>query len=90
MKAIVTSTGRTMAKVKTDLHSLGDIGLVAAASKSNQNTVFKPQPLTIATLFKGLVEIATASGANAVHKKIDGVRGLLAACEGSEAKYLFR
>lgn len=90
MKVIATATGRTMAKVKGELHSLGDIGLVAAASKSNQNTMFKPQPLTIATLFKGLIEIATAGGANAVSKKVDGVRGLLSACEGNEAKYLFR
>ena len=90
MKVIAIGTGRTMAKIKADLHGLGDIGSVAAASKSNQNTVFKPAPLTIATLFKGLVEIATASGASAVSKKIDGVRGLLSACEGNEAKYLFR
>ena len=90
MKAIATSTGRTAAKVKSDVHSLGDIGLVAASCKSTQQTMFRMAPLTVASLFKGLVEIAKASGSNAVSKKIDGVRGLMAACHGSEAKYLFR
>lgn len=90
IKTIAQSTGRTSANIKKDIEGLGDIGLVAEASRSNQTVMMKPKPLTVAKLFKTLREIATAQGQNATGKKIEKVKGLFVACQGSESKYLFR
>lgn len=91
MKAIGLSTGRTVAKIKADIHELGDIGLVAAASKSTQHTVMQPPPLTLFSLYRGLWDVSKESGLQAVTKKVDIVRGLLSACrKANEAKFLFR
>jgi DNA ligase 1 len=52
-------------KIKQDLKSKGDLGIVAQESRSNQKMLFKPQPLTVSYVFNKLREIAQMSG-NAV------------------------
>ena len=47
MKAIGETTGRSLSVIKADQNQIGDLGLVAAKSRSNQPTMFKPKPLTI-------------------------------------------
>ena len=44
MKAIGESTGRSLQIIKADQNEIGDLGLVAAKSRSNQPTMFKPKP----------------------------------------------
>lgn len=90
MKAIANATGRPISAIKSDFEEHGDLGLVAQASRSNQSTMFKPKRLTCMAAFKGLKEIAMASGHSAVNKKMEKIRSLLVACEGSESKFLFR
>lgn len=90
IKAIATATGSSIAKIKSEVESRGDIGLVAEASRSNQRTMFQPKRLTAAFIFKTLREIATATGQNSMGRKIDKVRCLFVACQGNESKYLFR
>lgn len=90
IKAIATATGCSTNKIKQDVEEKGDIGLAAEASRLNQRTMFQPKPLTIAAIFKTLHEIATMSGHNSTSRKIDKVRTLFVACQGSESKYLFR
>lgn len=46
MKAIGESTGRNLKIIKEDQQKIGDLGLVAAKSRQNQPTMFKPKPLT--------------------------------------------
>lgn len=62
MKAVCQSTGRSMNQLKSDIQSLGDLGLVAEKSKSNQRMLFKPARLTVRGVFGKLKEIAKMTG----------------------------
>ncbi|KAK3357145.1 hypothetical protein B0T25DRAFT_622043 [Lasiosphaeria hispida] len=105
MKAIGESTGRSLAVIKQDQKEIGDLGLVAVKSRSTQPTMFKPKPLTIKGVHKGLMGIATVSGNGAQGRKVDGIKKLLSAADSatlgkvditkdkggpSEAKYIVR
>jgi DNA ligase-1 len=90
IKAIGEATGRSAKSIKSDMEKQGDLGNVAQASKSNQKTLFKPKPLTIPAVFKGLKEIAMFTGNQSQTRKINKIKGLLIACNGNEPKYLIR
>ncbi|KAL2124041.1 hypothetical protein VTJ04DRAFT_406 [Mycothermus thermophilus] len=105
MKAIGETTGRSLAVIKQDQKEIGDLGLVACKSRSTQPTMFKPKPLTVRGVHKGLMAIATVTGNGAQQRKVDGIKKLLAAADAnntgkvditkdkggpSEAKYLVR
>ncbi|POS70674.1 DNA ligase [Diaporthe helianthi] len=106
MKAIGESTGRSVQVIKNDQKVIGDLGLVAVKSRSNQPTMFKPKPLTIRSVHKGLMDIAqTVTGNGAQSRKVDGIKKLLSAADSqgtgkvditkdkggpSEAKYIIR
>ena len=105
MKAIGESTGRSLAVIKADQKEIGDLGLVAVKSRSTQPTMFKPKPLTISGVHKGLMGIATLSGNGAQGRKVDAIKKLLSSADSanpgrvditkdkggpSEAKYLVR
>lgn len=105
MKAIGESTGRSLAVIKADQKEIGDLGLVAVKSRSTQPTMFKPKPLTIRGVHKGLMDIATLSGNGAQGRKVDAIKKLLSSADSanpgkvditkdkggpSEAKYLVR
>lgn len=105
MKAIGESTGRSLAVIKADQKEIGDLGLVAVKSRSTQPTMFKPKPLTIQGVHKGLMGIATLSGNGAQGRKVDAIKKLLSSADSanpgkvditkdkggpSEAKYLVR
>ena len=85
MKAIGESTGRTLNVIKTDQHEIGDLGLVAAKSRSNQPTMFKPKPLTVRGVHEGLLGIAKVQGHGAQDKKISGIKKLLSAADTAVA-----
>ena len=90
IKAIATATGGSLARVKQEVEARGDIGLVAESSRSNQRTMFQPKLLHVASLFRALREIAQITGHSAMGRKVERVRALFVACQGSESKYLFR
>ncbi|EEP75911.1 DNA ligase (Polydeoxyribonucleotide synthase [ATP]) [Uncinocarpus reesii 1704] len=105
MKAIGESTGRSLAVIKTDQHEIGDLGLVAAKSRSNQPTMFKPKPLTVRGVHESLLAIAKVQGHGSQDKKIGGIKKLLSSADAgtagkiditkdkggpSEAKYIVR
>jgi DNA ligase 1 len=106
MKAISESTGRSLAHIKADQNDIGDLGLVAAKSRSKQPTMFKPKALTVQGVHKGLMAIATVEGQGAQGRKVDGIKKLLSAADAhsagkavditqnkggpSEAKYIVR
>jgi DNA ligase-1 len=85
MKAIGESTGRSLSVIKADQNEIGDLGLVAAKSRSNQPTMFKPKPLTVSGVFKGLKEIATVEGQGSQGRKIAGIKKLLSAADAASA-----
>ncbi|KAH5192231.1 DNA ligase [Parastagonospora nodorum] len=84
-KAISESTGRTLQHINSDHNEIGDIGLVAAKSRSKQPTMFKPKPLTIQGVHKGLLAIATIEGQGAQGRKVDGIKKLLSAADSHNA-----
>ncbi|EAA58044.1 hypothetical protein AN6069.2 [Aspergillus nidulans FGSC A4] len=83
MKAIGESTGRSLAVIKADQHEIGDLGLVAAKSRSNQPTMFKPKALTVRGVHEGLLNIAKVQGHGAQDKKISGIKKLLSAADAA-------
>jgi DNA ligase 1 len=105
MKAIGETTGRSLQVIKQDQKEIGDLGLVAVKSRSTQPTMFKPKPLTVKGVHKGLMDIATVTGNGAQGRKVDGIKKLLSAADSqstgkiditkdkggpSEAKYIVR
>lgn len=105
MKAIGETTGRSLQVIKNDQKEIGDLGLVAVKSRSTQPTMFKPKPLTVQGVHKGLMGIATVTGNGAQGRKVDAIKKLLSAADAngtgkvditkdkggpSEAKYLVR
>ena len=85
MKAIGESTGRSLQIIKADQNEIGDLGLVAAKSRSNQPTMFKPKPLTVRGVLDGLMGIATVSGDGSQGRKIAGIKKLLSAADAVHA-----
>jgi len=85
MKAIGGSTGRSLQIIKTDQNEIGDLGLVAAKSRSNQPTMFKPKALTVRGVLDGLMGIATVSGDGSQGRKIAGIKKLLSAADAALA-----
>lgn len=90
MKAICESCGRTLAKVKDDQKEIGDLGEVALKSRNTQQTLFTPKPLTIKDVHAALKEIATTKGDGGQGRKVAGIKKMLSAAKGDEAKYLVR
>ncbi|WPG99906.1 dna ligase 1 [Acrodontium crateriforme] len=86
MKAIGESTGRTLKIIKEDQQKIGDLGLVAAKSRANQPTMFKPKALTVRGVHEGLMKIATTEGQGAQGRKVDGIKKLLSAADVGLAK----
>ncbi|ODH49872.1 hypothetical protein GX48_03961 [Paracoccidioides brasiliensis] len=85
MKAIGESTGRSLAVIKADQHEIGDLGLVAAKSRSNQPTMFKPKPLTVRGVHDGLLAIAKTQGHGSQDKKISAIKKLLSSADAAVA-----
>lgn len=85
MKAIGECTGRSLAVIKSDQHEIGDLGLVAAKSRSNQPTMFKPKALTVRGVHEGLLGIAKVQGHGSQDKKISGIKKLLSAADAATA-----
>lgn len=81
MKAIGETTGRSLAIIKADQNEIGDLGLVAAKSRSNQPTMFKPKALTVRGVHEGMMGIATTSGQGAQGQKIGGIKKMLSAAD---------
>ena len=81
MKAIGETTGRSLQVIKADQNEIGDLGLVAAKSRSNQPTMFKPKPLTVRGVLEGLMGVATVSGDGSQGRKIAGIKKLLSAAD---------
>ena len=81
MKAIGESTGRSLQVIKADQNEIGDLGLVAAKSRSNQPTMFKPKALSVRGVHQGLMAIATVQGDGAQSRKIAGIKKLLSSAD---------
>lgn len=90
IKAIVQSTGRSAAQIKADAAKLGDLGLVAEASRGSQRTMFMPAALTVTKVFENLRDIAKMSGHSVMNQKVSKIQSMLVSCRDTEARYLIR
>ena len=81
MKAIGESTGRSLKIIKDDQKEIGDLGLVAAKSRSNQPTMFKPKPLTVRGVHERLIVIAKVEGKNSQTNKVNEIKKLLSSAD---------
>ncbi|RMZ90386.1 hypothetical protein DV736_g2381, partial [Chaetothyriales sp. CBS 134916] len=106
MKAIGESSGRSLSAIKEDHKKIGDLGLVAAKSRSKQGQMFKPKALTVRSVHEGLLEIAKMEGHGSQDQKVRAINKLMASADvssgsktvditkdkggPSEAKYLVR
>lgn len=85
MKAIGESSGRSLAVIKADHQKIGDLGLVAAKSKSKQGQMFKPKPLTVRGVHQGLLDIAKMEGHGSQDQKVRAINKLMASADVSSA-----
>ncbi|KAA0037310.1 DNA ligase 1-like [Cucumis melo var. makuwa] len=90
IKALSEAFGRTEAQVKKQYKELGDLGLVAKASRSSQSMMRKPDALTIAKVFDTFRLIAKESGKDSQEKKKNHIKSLLVAATDCEPLYLIR
>ncbi|KAG2537321.1 hypothetical protein PVAP13_9NG263600 [Panicum virgatum] len=90
IRALAEAYGRKEEHVKKDLKELGDLGLVAKASRSSQKMMFKPKPLTISRVLSTFRTIAKESGKDSQDKKRNHIKGLLVAATDCEPQYITR
>lgn len=90
IRALSEAYGRKEEHVKKNLKELGDLGLVAKASRSSQKMMYKPKPLTIARVLDTFRTIAKESGKDSQDKKRNHIKGLLVAATDCEPQYIIR
>ncbi|PKA64255.1 DNA ligase 1 [Apostasia shenzhenica] len=90
VKALAEAYGRKEEHVNKQLQELGDLGLVAKASRSSQGVLRKPQRLTIAKVFHTFRAIAKESGKDSQDKKRNHIKSLLVAATDCEPLYIIR
>lgn len=90
IKALAEACGRTEVQVKKQYKELGDLGLVAKASRSSQSMMRKPAALTVTKVFNTFRLIAKESGKDSQEKKKNHIKGLLVATTDCEPQYLIR
>ncbi|KAJ0612202.1 putative DNA ligase (ATP) [Helianthus annuus] len=90
IKALADACGANEAHIKKQYKELGDLGLVAKASRLSQPLMRKPQPLTVAKVFDTFRVIAKESGKDSQDKKKNHIKGLLVAATDCEPQYLIR
>ncbi|KAG5577855.1 hypothetical protein H5410_057989 [Solanum commersonii] len=90
IKALAEACGAKEAHIKKQYKELGDLGLVAKASRSSQPLMHKPEALTVAKVFDTFRIIAKESGKDSQEKKKNYIKSLLVAATDCEPQYLIR
>ncbi|KAK8250737.1 DNA ligase [Phyllosticta capitalensis] len=83
-QAIAGATGREKKKIQEDHKQVGDWGLVAAQSRANQSTMFKPKPLTVRAVREDLIKISQIVGSGTNKNKLGIMTRLLSTCDGTK------
>ncbi|KAK6926707.1 DNA ligase, ATP-dependent, central [Dillenia turbinata] len=90
IKALAEVCGSKEAHIKNQYKELGDLGLVAKASRSSQTTMCRAAPLTVSKVFDTFQLIAKESGKDSQEKKKNHIKKLLVAAKDCEPQYLVR
>ena len=90
IKAVAETCGRSVAAIKSQLETEGDLGVVALSSRGKQVMLIKPKPLTVRGVLKVLKEIAHATGKDVQTAKKEKVKQMLVSAQEKEAQYIVR
>lgn len=90
IKALAEACGRKETQIKKQYQELGDLGLVAKASRSSQSLMRKPDPLSATKVFDTFRLIAKESGKDSQEKKKNHIKALLVAATDCEPQYIIR
>ncbi|MCL7039555.1 hypothetical protein MKW94_015351 [Papaver nudicaule] len=90
IKSLSEAYGKSVVEVRKELKTVGDLGLVAKASRSSQSTVSKPAPLTVAKVLDAFRTLAKFSGQLSQERKNKCVKALLVAASDCEPQYIIR
>ncbi|KAE9461238.1 hypothetical protein C3L33_06814, partial [Rhododendron williamsianum] len=90
IKALAEACGAKESQIKSKYKALGDLGLVAKASRSSQGLMRRPEALTVAKVFDTFRLIAQESGKDSQEKKKNHIKGLVVAATDCEPQYLIR
>ncbi|XP_058199958.1 DNA ligase 1 [Rhododendron vialii] len=90
IKALAEACGAKESQIKSKYQALGDLGLVAKASRSSQGLMRRPEALTVAKVFDTFRLIAKESGKDSQEKKKNHIKGLVVAATDCEPQYLIR
>ncbi|KAI3385982.1 hypothetical protein SNEBB_001228 [Seison nebaliae] len=90
MKSIAESTGRSLAALKTDFHSKGDLGLVAEESRKHQRSMFTSQSLSLKEVFNQFNSIAKLSGTSSQNQKKTIINELIRRSDPIECRFIVR
>jgi DNA ligase-1 len=90
IKALAEACGAKESQIKSKYQALGDLGLVAKASRSSQGLMRRPEALTVAKVFQTFEHIAKESGKDSQEKKKNHIKGLVVAATDCEPQYLIR
>ncbi|XP_017252849.1 DNA ligase 1 isoform X2 [Daucus carota subsp. sativus] len=90
IKALAEACGCNEAQIRKQYKDLGDLGLVAKASRSSQSLMRKPEALTVTKVFNTFQLIAKESGKDSQEKKKNHIKALLVAATDFEPLYMIR
>ncbi len=90
IRTICDTYGKTPEKIKIDVRTTGDLGLVAAAYSGTQKTFTKPKPLTVENVYGSFRTIATLSGKDCIASKRHIIQKMLMAANRKETVYIIR
>ncbi len=89
-KAVALATAESEGHVARETKASGDLGTTAEALLSHQKSLTFPEPLDLHEVYKGLRQIASASGEGSQDVKVQTLAELLRRATPLEGKYLVR
>ncbi|CAN1171785.1 DNA ligase 1 [Linum perenne] len=90
IKALAEAYSKMERDVKKMYQEMGDLGLVAKASRRTQRTMSQPEQLTVTKVFDTFRLIAKQSGKDSQESKRKHIKGLLVAAIDCEPQYIMR
>lgn len=88
--AMTEALGISKGKIREMHKTYGDLGDIASVCKKSQQTLRRPEPLTVQHVFDTMMRIATDSGTGTAARKKAWIVQMLQSSTGPETKYLIR
>jgi ATP-dependent DNA ligase I len=90
-RCVAESLGVSLDRIKAKYRELGDMGSVAAATKSTQRVLVLPRPQSVRAAYNAMMSVATTKGKQSQSLKKKKIVRLLRGCvDASETKFLVR